>query len=171
MNLIGKMIPTYKTLQISGTSQDIIISFNQSSFNNSVKSRFEYYGGSIKTEWNGDFESTCGFAGTMQSEMNKSLFKMEFPNARIENDEKIEIQMNYATAQVKAVNSSWSLNGYKGATDGSVAVLDTGVNSSQEFLNGKVIGWHNFVNLSGQPLCRLHPPNHSNRNNLLAQTS
>ena len=133
-------------LQISGTSQDIIVSFNQSSFNSNVKNRFVYYGGYIKNEWNGDFESTCGFAGRMQSELNRSLFKMEFPDAKIENDEKIEIQMNYATAQVKAVNSSWNINGYKGASNGSIAVLDTGVNSSQEFLNGKIIGWHNFIN-------------------------
>ena len=133
-------------LQISSESEDIIVSFNQSSFNSLVKNRFEYYGGYIKTEWNNDFESTSGFAGVMQSEVNKSLFKMEFPEARIENDEIIEIQMNYATAQIKAVNSSWSLNGYKGATDGSVAVLDTGVNSTQPFLDGKIIGWHNFVN-------------------------
>ncbi|MFX0042375.1 MAG: S8 family serine peptidase, partial [Candidatus Hodarchaeota archaeon] len=130
----------------SGNSNDILVFFNQSSYNAAVRNRFEYYGGIIKTEWNYQFNSISGFAGIMPNETNILLYQQEFPDANIETDEIIEAQMNYATLQSKAVNSTWFLNGYKGDTDASVAVLDTGVNSNHKFLTESIIGWENFVN-------------------------
>jgi len=131
----------------NGNSNNIIVFFNQSSYNPTVKNRFvEYYEGIIKTEWNNQFSSISGFAGIMANETNIKLYQQEFPEANIETDEIIKAQMNYATLQSKAVNSTWGINGYKGDTDASVAVLDTGVNSNHNFLSGSIIGWENFVN-------------------------
>jgi hypothetical protein len=63
--------------------------------------------------------------------------------------------MNYASIQTGGFNSSWYLDGYKGNTNSSIAVLDTGINPSHDFfpngyesldLNGTIVGWENFVN-------------------------
>lgn len=135
-----------QNLKFANGNNNIIVFFNQSSYNVLAKNRFEYYGGIIKTEWNNQFDSISGFAGIMPNETNKILYQQEFPNANIETNEIIEAQMNYATLQSKAVNSTWGLNGYKGDTEASVAVLDTGVNSNHDFLTGSIIGWENFVN-------------------------
>jgi hypothetical protein len=109
--------------------------------------RFEHYGGSLKENelWNGIFNNFSGFAGMMPSE-NITSFKNEFPNINIDTDEIIDLQMNYASVQVQSVNSTWYVNGYNGDTDSSIAVLDSGVNPNQDYLQGKISGWQNFVN-------------------------
>jgi hypothetical protein len=142
---IEKIQNTQNLKNLNGNN-NIIVFFNQSSYNILVKNRFEYYGGIIKTEWNNQFNSISGFAGIMPNETNLMLYQQDFPDANIETDEIINAQMNYATLQSKAINSTWGLNGYKGDTEASVAVLDTGVNSNHNFLTGSVIGWENFVN-------------------------
>ncbi|MFX1418055.1 MAG: S8 family serine peptidase [Promethearchaeota archaeon] len=90
----------------------------------------------------------------MPSEANLLLYKQEFPDANIEDDEVIEAQMNYASVQSEAFNSTWYLDGLKGNTNSSVAVLDTGINPSHNFfpngynpsdLSGDIVGWQNFV--------------------------
>jgi hypothetical protein len=134
--------------------KNIIVSFRKPSYNSTVKSRFEFYGGTILEEWNGEFSSISGFAGIMPLEVNKNAFQNEFPDAIVERNEIIEAQMDYASIQSGAVNSTWYLNGYKGETDSSVAVLDTGINPNHNFfpagyspldLSGNIVGWQNFV--------------------------
>jgi hypothetical protein len=135
-------------------NKNIIVSFKKQSYNSSVTSRFEYYGGIIEKEWNNKFSSISGFAGIMPSEANKSAFQNDFPDAIIENDEVLEAQLNYASIQSGAANSTWFLNGLKGNTNSSVAVLDTGINPDHNFfpegyspldLSGDIVGWQNFV--------------------------
>ena len=53
--------------------------------------------------------------------------------------------MNYASIQTQSANSTWNINGYRGNTNSSIAVLDSGVNPNHTFLQGKIIGWQNFV--------------------------
>ena len=146
VKLIENSQNTQNLKKSNGNSKNVIVFFNQSSHNDTVKNRFEFFGGTIRKEWNNQFNSISGFAGIMPNDTNKILYQQEFPDANIENDEIIKAQMNYATIQSKAVNSTWGLNGYKGDTEASVAVLDTGINSNHDFLTGSIIGWENFVN-------------------------
>ena len=140
-------------------NRNLIISFKKQSYNSSVTSRFEYYGGKIKEEWNNQFTSISGFSGVMPLESNKTAFQNEFPDAIIESDEILKAQMNYASIQSGAVNSTWYLNGLKGNTNSSIAILDTGINPNHNFfpngynpldLSGDIVGWQNFVN--AQPI-------------------
>ncbi len=129
----------------SDYNQNIIVYFKKSSYNTTVTSWFDYYGGTIKKEWNNRSTAFSGFAGVMPLEFNKSAFQNRFRDAKIENDEILEAQMNYVSIQSGAVNSTWYLNGLKGDINSSIAVLDTGVNPSHNFLTGDIIGWENFV--------------------------
>ncbi|MFX0104337.1 MAG: S8 family serine peptidase [Candidatus Hodarchaeota archaeon] len=140
----------------SNYNKNIIVFFNRSSYNSTVKNRFEFYGGKINREWNNQFNYISGFAGVMPNETNKILYQQEFPDANIENDEIIQAQMNYASFQSGAFNSTWYLNGLKGNTNSSVAVLDTGINPNHNFfpngynpldLSGNIVGWQNFVDV------------------------
>ncbi|MHA1271997.1 MAG: S8 family serine peptidase [Promethearchaeota archaeon] len=132
----------------------IIVSFNTSSFNGEIKTNFTNYGGIITNEWNNTFSSFSGFAGSIP-EVNFTNFKNNCPNAYIEDDEIIEAQMNYAALQVQSVNSTWYSNGFKGNTNSSIAVLDTGINPNHDFfpsgynnsdLKGNIVGWKDLVN-------------------------
>lgn len=98
----------------------------------------------IDNDWNNIFSSIAGFAGVIPNE-NISLFGNEFPDANIEIDEIIETQMNYASFQIGAKNSTWYLNGYTGNTDSSIAVLDSGVNLNHIFLKDRISGWQSFI--------------------------
>ncbi|NVM34095.1 MAG: S8 family serine peptidase [Candidatus Lokiarchaeota archaeon] len=131
----------------SDYNQNIIVYFKKSSYNNTVIYWFEYYGGTIKKEWNNQSSAFSGFAGVMPLEINRIAFHNLFQDAIIETDEILEAQMNYASIQSGAVNSTWYLNGLKGDTNSSIAVLDSGVNPSHNFLTGDIIGWENFVNM------------------------
>ncbi len=126
--------------------KSVIVFFNESTFDANAKIRFEFYGGDFKEneEWNSLFNSFSGFAGAIPTE-NISKYKSEFPDINIEADEIIEVQMNYASIQTQSVNSTWYINGYKGNTDSSIAVLDSGVNLNHDFLQGRIIGWQNFI--------------------------
>ena len=133
---------------------NLIVFFNKQTYNNTVKENFTKYGGSINKEWNNTFNSISGFAGILPNE-NISAFQANWPDATIENDEIIETQMNYATIQTGAINSSWYLNGYKGNTNSSIAILDSGINPyhnyfpngyNQTNLSGNIIGWQDFIN-------------------------
>ncbi len=138
-------------LKISDQYQkNIIVFFNKSSYSSTVNTRFEYYGGTIKVEWNNLFDSISGFAGNMPLEINLTMFQNEFSDANIENDEILNAQMNYASIQSGAINNTWFLDGLKGDTNSSIAVLDTGVNPNHDYLNGKIIGWENFIDI--QPI-------------------
>ncbi len=130
--------------------KNIIVFFNSPSYSDTVKDRFEFYGGTIKKEWNNQFDSISGFAGYMPLEINLIGFQNEFPEAKIENDEILEAQMNYASVQSGAINTTWYLNGLKGNTNSSIAVLDTGINPNHDFLRGVIVGWENFVDI--QPI-------------------
>ncbi|MFX0021096.1 MAG: S8 family serine peptidase [Candidatus Hermodarchaeota archaeon] len=135
-------------------NENIIIFFKKQTYNSSVTSRFEYYGGTVKEEWNNKFNSISGFAGIMPSEINKTAYQIEFPDAVIENNEILEAQMNYASIQSGAINSTGYLNGLMGNNESSVAVLDTGINPNHNYfpdgytpldLSGNIVGWQNFV--------------------------
>ncbi|MHA1105863.1 MAG: S8 family serine peptidase [Promethearchaeota archaeon] len=139
--------PEKSILHLSNSNMpDLIIFFNQSTFLSSVKTTFTNYGGQLKEneEWNGIFNGISGFAGALPSE-NISKFASEFSNINIEVDEIIETQLNYASYQSGAVNSTWATNGFNGNTGSSIAILDSGIDSSQPFLQGKISGWENFV--------------------------
>jgi len=127
--------------------EQVIVFFNTSSYDGYSKTRFEFYGGFIKidNDWNNIFNNISGFSGIIPKE-NISSYKSEFPNINVERDEIIETQLNYASMQSQAVNSTWYLNGYKGNTDSSIAILDTGINASHDYFNGNIAGWQNFVN-------------------------
>lgn len=124
----------------------VIVFFNNSVYNVSAKSEFESYGGTLKEneDWNGLFSSFSGFAGLIPME-NISAYSSKFPDINIDTDEIIEVQMNYASVQTQAVNSSWYVNGYNGNINSSIAVLDSGVNPNHDYLQGKILGWQNFV--------------------------
>jgi len=124
----------------------VIVFFNNSVYDVSAKSKFEFYGGRLKEneDWNGLFSNFSGFAGLIPIE-NISAYTSEYQDININTDEIIEVQMNYASVQTQAANSSWYVNGYNGNTDSSIAVLDSGVNPDHDFLQGKIIGWQNFV--------------------------
>ena len=125
--------------------KNIIVFFNSSSYSLLVKNRFEFYGGIIKKEWNNAFASISGFAGYIPLNINLTLFQNEFPEANVENDEILDAQMNYASIQSGAINNTWYLDGLKGDTNCSEAVLDTGVNPNHNFLDSKIIAWENYV--------------------------
>jgi len=127
--------------------QEVIVFYNTSSYDPSMKTRFEFYGGNFKEneDWNGIFDHFSGFAGLFPSE-NISDFKQEFPGINIENDEIIQTQMNYVSVQTQSVNSSWSTNGLNGETNSSIAILDTGVDPANLYIQNHLIGWENFVN-------------------------
>ena len=124
----------------------VIVFFNNSNYNVSAKSEFEFYGGTLKEngDWNGLFSNFSGFAGLIPME-NITAYTSKFPDININTNEIIEVQMNYASVQTQAANSSWYVNGYNGNTNSSIAVLDSGVNPNHDFLQGKIIGWQNFV--------------------------
>jgi hypothetical protein len=91
----------------------------------------------------------------MPLEINKIAFENDFPDAIVENNEILKAQMNYASIQSSAINSTWYLNGLTGDTNSSIAVLDTGINPIHNFfpegynpidLSGDIVGWENFVN-------------------------
>ena len=130
----------------SNYNKKVIVSFQKPSYNSTVRSRFEFYGGTILEEWNNQFASVSGFAGIMPLEVNKIAFQNEFPDANVENNDILEAQMDYASIQSGAVNSTWYLNGLKGDTDSSVAVLDTGIDHKHEDLSGKVVAEVDFTN-------------------------
>ncbi|MFW9948714.1 MAG: S8 family serine peptidase, partial [Candidatus Thorarchaeota archaeon] len=138
--------PLKPPLSSNSNQENIIVFFNESSYDPLVKQRFQFYGGNLKEneDWNNVFNTFSGFAGSIPTE-NISLFKEEFPEINIEVDELTKTQMNYATVQTHAVNNSWAYNGFKGNTAASVAVLDTGINPFHEYLQDKVIGWENFI--------------------------
>ncbi|MFW9881469.1 MAG: S8 family serine peptidase, partial [Candidatus Thorarchaeota archaeon] len=145
-----------ENISISNNFQkNIIVYFNSSTYDKSVVSAFKNYGGIVKSEWNNLFTSFSGFAGIISTEQNMTLFQNDFPDAQIENNEILETQMNYASIQTGAINSTWFINGFKGETNCSVAVLDTGINPTHEFfpngynpsdLNGNIVGWENLIN-------------------------
>jgi len=124
----------------------VIVFFNNSEYDVSAKSDFESFGGILKEngDWNNSFSKFSGFAGLIPME-NISAYTSKFPDVNINTNEIIEVQMNYASVQTQAVNSSWYVNGYNGNTNSSIAVLDSGVNPNHDFLQGKIIGWQNFV--------------------------
>ncbi|MBA7511602.1 hypothetical protein ES705_03598 [subsurface metagenome] len=126
--------------------KSVIVFFNESTFDANAKTKFEFYGGNLKEneDWNALFNNFSGFAGVIPIE-NISKYKSEFPDINIETDEIIEVQMNYASIQTQSVNSTWYINGYKGNTDSSIAVLDSGVNLNHDFLQGRITGWQNFI--------------------------
>ena len=125
--------------------KNIIISFNNRFFNQSVIDKFEELGGIlIDGPWNNSFFTISGFSGLFPSK-NLTYLKGNISEAHIENNELIEVQMNYVVAQSNAMNDTWSLNGFTGNSNCSTAILDSGIDSNNVFFpNG-----FNFVNLSG----------------------
>jgi len=135
------------TLRTSNSgNKNVIVFFNNTNYNNSAKIRFVSYGGILKEneDWNGLFIEFSGFAGTIPL-VNLSSYESEFPDINIDTDEIIEVQMNYASVQTQSINATWYNNGYNGDTNSSIAVLDSGINPNQVFLQDKVVGWQNFV--------------------------
>jgi len=132
----------------SSNNISLIVYFKNSTYNQEVENEFKFYGGIVNTKWNETFASFSGFAGVIPKE-NKSSFQgiIEggYPNAIIENDEIIEAQLNFASLQTGAVNSTWFNNGYKGDTNGSIAILDSGIDLSHIFLKDKIIDNKSFI--------------------------
>jgi len=142
------------------TDSRVIVYFNSStSYNTSVISNFTYHGGIVSKEWNNTFANISVFAGTIPT-ANITLFEGNISDAIVDIDEVIETQMNYATVQTGAVNTTWQQNGFMGSINSSIAVLDTGVNPNHIFfpdgynstnLTGTVVGWEDFVNQGVNP--------------------
>ena len=141
-----------KNLKTANNNQENVIVFiNQTFYNPEIKSKFQFYGGVIKidNDWNGIFNNISGFAGTIPLE-NLSSYEAEFNDINIERNEIIKTQMNYVSMQTNSINSTWYVNGFNGDTDSSIAVLDTGINSTNDYFNGNLRGWENFIN--GAPI-------------------
>ena len=144
-----------KTSDENNDSLNVIVTFKNSWFNNSVLSRFKYFGGNISETWNNTFTAFSGFAGVFPDSINKTSFRNQYPDAIIETNEIIETQMNYVTIQTKTKNSTLYLDGFEGDSNCSIAVLDSGVNPNHIFfpkgydsndLSGNIVGWENFIN-------------------------
>ncbi|MFO8018689.1 MAG: S8 family serine peptidase [Promethearchaeia archaeon] len=139
--------------------QDIIVSFNQSSYSSEIITNFTKYGGENVKQFNNDtFNSISMFFGSIPKE-NKTTFKETWPNATIEDDEIVETYMNYATVQTAANNTAWNHTKYNGSTNGSIAVIDSGINANHSFfpngyngtrLEGDIVDQKNFVDESGE---------------------
>ncbi len=148
LNNVNLMTPKEFTDTLRSSDSEtkkVIVFFNNSNYDVSAKDSFVSYGGILKEneDWNGLFSEFSGFAGTIPL-ANLSSYS-EFPDINIDTDEIIEVQMNYASAQTQSVNATWYNNGYNGDTNSSIAVLDSGINPNQAFLQDKVVGWQNFV--------------------------
>ncbi|MGV9198074.1 MAG: S8 family peptidase [Promethearchaeia archaeon] len=137
--------------------RDVIVSFNQSSYSNVIVANFTNYGGNVTKEFNNTFNSISMFIGSLPEE-NITLFEQNWPNATVEYDETVQTYMNYASVQTVANNTVWDYSKYNGATNGSIAVLDSGINAEHPFfpngynethLGGNVVDWKNFVNSEG----------------------
>jgi len=144
-----------RTSDGNNDSLNVIVTFKNSWFNNSVVSRFKNLGGNISEIWNNTFTTFSGFAGVFPDSTNKKSFRNQYPDAIIETNEIIETQMNYVTIQTKTKNSTQYLDGFEGDSNCSIAVLDSGVNPNHIFfpkgydsndLNGNIVGWENFIN-------------------------
>ncbi|MHA1726446.1 MAG: S8 family serine peptidase [Promethearchaeota archaeon] len=145
-----------KNLKLSGDGnelQDVIIYFNNSWYNKSAETEFQFQGGTIINRWNDTFLTVSGFSGKIPAN-NITHFEGNVSSAGMEEDETIEVQMNYATLQVQAVNSSWHINGLKGDTNCSIAVLDSGISTFHPFFpngynptnfSGNIIEQHDFI--------------------------
>jgi len=129
-----------------------IVFFKNSSYNENVEKTFEFYGGTILGSWNESFNTFSGFYGILPLKENKTKFENTYhdnDNFYIESNSLIEAQMNYASLQAGAVNLSGFYGGYNGDTEASIALLDTGIDSSHNYLQDKVIESINFINSSG----------------------
>jgi hypothetical protein len=118
----------------------------------SIEDRFEYYGGNISGRWNGDFDSFSGFYGIMPLAENASAFEDEIDlsiECHIEPNGIVQAQMNYASIQSGALNLSGYIGGYNGLNDASIALLDTGIDDTHEYLSGKVEENINFIDPGG----------------------
>ncbi|TXT67170.1 MAG: conserved exported protein of unknown function [Promethearchaeota archaeon] len=140
-------VPLYTNNNITssnGSGNDtlyLIVYFNSSTYDKNIEDSFESYGGSISLSWNDTFSSFSGFAGSISQnsyDANISVFQDENPTVLIENDENVEAQLNFASLQAAAVNETWASEGYKGDTNGSIALLDSGIDLSHIFLQNKV---------------------------------
>jgi DNA-directed RNA polymerase subunit RPC12/RpoP len=140
----------------------IIVFFNTSYFSEAVIESFEYYGGDADKEsiWNNTFASLSGFGGVFPNS-NITSFKSSWDKINIEKNEIIEAQMNYASLQSGAINITNYLSGFRGETNSSIALLDSGIESTHKFfplgynfqnLQGDIVGWKDFVNDAQIPL-------------------
>ncbi len=136
--------------------QDVIVYFNNSTYDLDAETQFESHGGIINRRWNDTFNNVSGFSGKI-SQNNIAPFETDVPKAGVENDENIEVQMNYASLQSQAVNSTWYQNGFKGDTNCSIAVLDSGISPNNPFfpegynpvdLSGNIVDWEDFTDPS-----------------------
>lgn len=146
-------------LQSSGNNEeirDVIVYFNHSFYQESAETFFKYHGGNITRKWNDTFSTVSGFSGRIPA-YNITHFETNVTNAGVEENDVLEVQMNYATIQTQAVNSTWFQNGFKGDTNCSIAVLDSGVAATHPFFpdgyeatnfDGNIIDWEDFVNES-----------------------
>lgn len=155
------IIKNVPNLSDSSSYSDVIVSIHG---NSTYKKHVENYfvstcEGIISSSWNNTFKSITGFTGKIKS--NKiDTFKTQYPNWTIETDEIIETQMNYASVQTKAFNESEYLSGFRGDTNASIAVMDTGIEANHSFfskgyepenLEGDIVGWKDYVNHQTMP--------------------
>ncbi|MHA1146743.1 MAG: S8 family serine peptidase [Promethearchaeota archaeon] len=138
----------------------VIVLVNKPTFNGTILTNFTNYKGIKDVIWNNTLTSFSGFAGTLPEE-NITIFQNTWPDLIVETDEIINAQLNYASLQSGAINSTWYVNGFKGETNSSIAVLDTGINADHSIfpngynsakLKGDIIGWQDFVDSEVNPM-------------------
>ncbi|MBD3211891.1 MAG: S8 family serine peptidase, partial [Candidatus Lokiarchaeota archaeon] len=133
---------------------NVIVFFENETYDaSSIEEKFEYYGGNISGRWNGDFNSFSGFYGIMPLAENASNFENEIDlssECHIEPNGIVQAQMNYASIQSGALNLSGYIGGYNGLNDSSIALLDTGIDDTHDFLSGKVEEDINFIDPGGE---------------------
>ncbi|HMF34265.1 MAG TPA: S8 family serine peptidase, partial [Candidatus Lokiarchaeia archaeon] len=88
---------------------------------------FNTAGGSLtKGPWN---IGTYGFAGIINEE-NIAGFLQVVPTATVEQNLQVITSLNYATRLARAQNYTWDTLGLNGSSNGTIAILDTGINAT-----------------------------------------
>ena len=144
--------------QITKESINIIIRFPESEFNDAI-SLFQQLGGNIKSMYSTIIN---GFAGNIAYEgliEFSRLLKHDNIPFYIEEDAKGETTLYYTGLNMNVRPYVWNTLGYDGDEDGSIAVLDTGIDDSHNMhegysagdFNNKIVGWQDFVGSGPTP--------------------
>ena len=132
----------------------IIVMFPIGDFS-SIIPFFEDLGGIIKVVYK---YAINGFAGTIDKlglkQFTEILWRENVPFI-IEEDGKVETKMYYVSRNLNLRPYVWNTLGYTGDPDGSIAIIDTGLDDSHQFFapgysnassTHKIVGWQDFVN-------------------------
>ncbi len=123
----------------------VIISFTRPVDANDM-AVFEDLGGEITHgPWS---YAVAGFAGTILDSQISAL-KAALPDATVERDQPVASSLNYVSRLARARNYTWDTLGLNGTSNGTIAILDTGITTSSYDAfdwDNTVISWNDTVN-------------------------